>query len=126
MKTSLDDHHELELEGHRYDGDCLVAEVWELVVGKGGRVARSGTYYHVSFPRPVAHAVTEEFPAAAAGLVQGDDEGFLRVIKNTALTSALGLNGEPFGDVRSYALITAHDILVAYCRGEPKIEKHNV
>lgn len=126
MKTCLDDHHELELDGHRYDGDRLVAEVWELVVGERRTVVRGGTYYHVTFHRPVAHAVTEEFPAAVAGLVQGRDEGFLRIIENPALTSALGLNGDPFGEVRSYALITAHEVLVVYCCEEPTIEKHNV
>jgi hypothetical protein len=34
--------------------------------------------------------------------VQGHDEGFLRIIENSALTSALGLNSEPFGEVRAY------------------------
>ncbi|HZW13105.1 MAG TPA: hypothetical protein VFF81_07945 [Noviherbaspirillum sp.] len=123
MQTDLDKYHELELEGYHYDGDSLVATVWELVVGEGHRVIRGSAHYRVTFPMPVAHIVIEELPVAVAGLVHGNDTGFLRVIENTALTSALGLNGEPFEALRSYALISAHEVLVVYCYDEPKVER---
>lgn len=124
MKTILDSVHELELDGYAYDGRDLVAEVVELVVGYGGRVSQGPRRYSVRFTKPLAHAVTEEFPAADAQLVQGQEEGFLRCIDAPALRAALGLDLEQFEEFRAYALLTAHEVLVAYCSDEPAVEEN--
>lgn len=126
MKTVLDVHQELQREGHRYDGNSLVAEVSDLVVGSGGKVSSGNSRYLVKFSRPIAHAVTEEFPAAVSNLVRGNDNGFLRIIENKDLTAAMGLDVESFRDVRVYALVTAHEVLVVYCCDEPEIETNSV
>lgn len=122
MRTVLDSLHELEFDGCRYDGNELVADITELVVGLGGRIIQGSRRYTVRFPRPLAHAVTEEFPAAVAQLIQGGDTGFLRRIESTPLRAALGLDLEQFGDQHAYALITAHEVVVAYCLEEPVVQ----
>ena len=126
MKTILDLRHEIELEAYRYDGRTLVAEVVELLVGSGHRVVQGSSQYLVTFQSPIAHALTEEFPAAVAELVRGSDKGFLRRIENPQLRAALGVNEEQFEGFVAYALITAHEILVVYCAEEPTIAKRVV
>lgn len=121
MRTALDSRHELELHTLTYDGRTLVADVVELIVGKGGLVTPGPVSYSITFPKPVAHAVTEEFPAVYSNWVQGEETGFLRRIENTSLRSAMGLDIEQFERQIGYALITAHEILVVYCEGEPSV-----
>jgi hypothetical protein len=123
MQTSLDALHELELDRYVYNGRDLVAEVVELIVGNGGRVAQGHRRYMVRFDKPLAHAVTEELPAAAAQLVQGDETGFLRRVDASALRAALGVDLEQFEEFHAYALLTAHEVLVVYCLSEPTVEK---
>jgi hypothetical protein len=123
MNTSLDTRHELQLDGLRYDGEKLVAEVSGLKVSERREVTPDGNFYRVTFLWPVAHLVTEELPAVIAGIVQGDDEGFLRVIKNEPLSATLGVGQEPFEKHTLYALITAHEILVACCMEVPIVEE---
>ena len=124
MQTALDSLHDLELDRCVYDGGDLVAEVIELIVGNGGRVAQGHRRYKVRFAKPLAHAVTEEFPAAAAQLVQGDDIGFLRRVDASALRTALGVDLEQFEEFQAYSLLTAHEVLVVYCSNEPTVEKN--
>ncbi|MGN6828295.1 hypothetical protein [Paucibacter sp. M5-1] len=123
MHTDLDSLHELELDRCVYDGRTLVAEVNELIVGYGGRVVRGPRRYGIRFARPVAHAVTEELPAAVAALLQAGDGGFLRNVEASALRVALGLDLEQFEGLLAFALVTAHEVLVAYCTDEPIIEE---
>jgi hypothetical protein len=125
MKTCLDLNYELQLEGYSYDGNNLVAEVSDLYVGPRHHVIRGKKRYRVTFSKPIAHAVTEEFPAVVAELVNGSDEGFLRRIESGQLTAALGLDLDQFENQKPYAMITAHEILVAYCLEEPTVEEHN-
>lgn len=124
MRTDLDTRHELELKGLRYDGRALHAEVVELVVGYGGRVQAGNAHYLVTFPHPLAHALTEEFPAVVAQWVQGADSGFLRRIDNPLLQASMGLNLEQFHDVAAYALMTAHETLVVYCTDMPVVSEY--
>ncbi|HSC81828.1 MAG TPA: hypothetical protein VLC08_15825 [Chitinolyticbacter sp.] len=63
MLTALDSRHELELNSLKYDGRHLIAEVGELIIGYGGRMSAGTTSYVINFPNPVAHPLTEEFPA---------------------------------------------------------------
>nr|WP_315428599.1 hypothetical protein [uncultured Albidiferax sp.] len=121
MHSILDSRHELELVGLKYDGRNLSAEVIELIVVDGGHVAHGACRYLVNFPKPIAHALTEEFPAMVAELIRGKDTGFLRRIESDSLRSALGLNLEQFSEQFAYALITAHEILVVYCAEEPLV-----
>lgn len=121
MRTVLDSLHDLELDRCVYDGQDLLAEVTELVVGYGGRVVQGERRYVVRFARPIAHAITEEFPAAVSQLIQGEDVGFLRRVDALALRAALGLDIEQFESVRAFALATAHEILVAYCEVDPTV-----
>jgi hypothetical protein len=123
MHTILDLSHELELDRCVYDGRDLLAEVNELVVEPGGRVVRGPRRYVVRFAKPVAHAITEEFPAAWAHLLQGEDGGFLRSIDAPALRPALGIDLGQFDSFHAYALVTAHEILVAYCAVEPVVQE---
>lgn len=121
MQTTLDSRHELELLALTYNGHDLVAEVCELVVGQGGRVSQGPQNFAVTFPKPAAHALTEEFPAIVADWLQGNDRGFLRRIDSTALRAALGLDLEQFEDQTPYALLTAHEVLAVFCGNEPSI-----
>ena len=121
MHSVLDSRHELELHGLKYDGHSLVAEVVELVAGYGGRVAPGVCHYLVTFRKPLAHALTGEFPAVVAQWVQGQDTGLLRRIESPSLRAALGLGLEQFNDAVAYALITAHEILAVYCDEEPSV-----
>ncbi|MEC5399912.1 hypothetical protein [Uliginosibacterium sp. H1] len=121
MHTVLDSLHELELVSTTYDGVSLTALVVELVVDGGGRVSQGSRRYVVSFPAPIAYALTEEFPASCADWIRGEDDGFLRKIDNPSLRASLGLDLEQFQGSKGYALITAHEVLVAYCGGEPVI-----
>ena len=125
MKTSLDNYHDFQLESIVYDGNNLIAEVCDLVVGGGGRVLPGNYRYTVTFHRPISHAVTEEFPAVLADWVRGEDLGFVRRIENPDLVSAMGLNEEQFNTFQAFALVTAHEILVVFCETEPEvIQKH--
>lgn len=121
MDTQLDICHELQLEGYCYDGKNLVAHVSELVVGPGRNVVQGDRRYLVTFQRPVSHAVTEEFPAVLATWIRGTDSGFLRRLDNESLAVAMGLNESQFSEFRAFALITAHEILVAFCAYEPEV-----
>ena len=123
MDTDLDLLHDLELDRCVYDGQNLEAEVSELVVGYGGCVVRGPRRYSVRFARPVAHTITEELPAAFAALFQGGDRGFLRDVEAPALRVALGLDLKQLEGLRSFALVTAHEVLVAYCSDEPVVEE---
>ncbi len=122
METSLDTLHELQLNGYHYDGNKLVAEVSELVVGSQQRLLPGSRRYSVTFHRPAAHAMTEQFPAALATWIRGSDEGFLRRIDNNELTVAMGLDTEPFQNLSAFALISAHEILVVFCAHAPEIQ----
>jgi len=121
MDTQLDICHALQLEGYCYDGNSLVAEVSELVVGPRRNVVQGDRRYLVTFRRPVSHAVTEEFPAALATWIRGTENGFLRRLDNESLVVAMGLNESQFSEFRAFALITAHEILVAFCAHEPEV-----
>ncbi|MCL2076476.1 MAG: hypothetical protein FWH15_08610 [Betaproteobacteria bacterium] len=122
MHTALDSMHDLELDRYVYDGHNLLAEVNELVVGYRHRIVQGSRRYIVRFAKPAAHAVIEEFPAAVAQLLQGEDIGFLRRVDKTALRTTLGLDLEQFENLNAYALITAHEVLIAYCAEEPTIQ----
>ena len=121
MQTILDSRHELELNGLKYDGDSLVAEVVELVVGYRRRVVPGTRHYLVTFPRPVAHALTCELSAVVANWIQGNDTGFLRRIEDASLRAALGVDLHQSKDEIAYVLITAHEVLVVYCSEEPHV-----
>lgn len=123
MQTPLDTCHDLELISLRYDGGELVAEVCELALSDGRRLSKGSAAFVVRFARPVAHALTEEFPAALANWIQGSDSGFLCRVTNPSLCEALGLNIEPFEAHAAYTLITAHEVLTVFCRNEPTIEE---
>jgi hypothetical protein len=124
MRTVLDSLHDLELDRCVYDGHDLLAEVNELVAGYGGRVAQGSRRYVVRFAKPVAHAITEELPAVVAELLQGEDVGFLRRIDSSRLRMALGLDLEQFENIHAFALVTAHEVLIAYCVEEPTIQEN--
>jgi hypothetical protein len=124
MHSALDSLFEIELDRCVYDGHSLVAEVNELVVDSGRRIVQGKRRLNVLFPRPIAHAITEEFPASYAQLLEGNDIGFLRCIDASSLRIALGLDLEQFQSNHAYALVTAHEVLVAYCREEPIIQEY--
>jgi hypothetical protein len=121
MQTTLDSRHELELLTLTYNGRELSAEVSELIVGQGGRVSRGPKSYVVTFLNPVAHAITEEFPAIVGNWLQGTDIGFLRRVESTALRTAMGLALEQFASQYAFALVTAHEVLAVFCEEEPSI-----
>lgn len=121
MFTALDSCQELELKGIAYDGCELRAEVRELVVVDGRRMSQGKASFLVIFPSPVAHALTEEFPASYCQWIQSEETGALRRIENTTLRTAMGLDLEQFQNQTAYAPITAHEVLVVYCNGEPMV-----
>ena len=125
MQTALDTRHELERISLKYNGQELVAEVCELIVGPGGLVSRDHQSYAVSFIRPQAHALTEEFPAIYGNWLDDADSGFLRRVKNSGLRAAMGLNLEQFENQNAYLLITAHEILAVFCENDPIVESLN-
>jgi hypothetical protein len=75
MKTILDNHKEFELEGFRYEGNALVAELVELIKGERNNIIKGSARNEVAFPRPTAHVLTEEFPARIAGIIGGLETG---------------------------------------------------
>lgn len=124
MQTPLDTLHDLELISLRYDGDALVAEVGGMEErSAAGGLSQRSVAFAVRFARPVAHALTEEFPASWAKWIQGDPSGFLRRVTNPTLRAALGLDLEPFEQHTAYALITRDEMLTVFCRAEPAIEE---
>ena len=125
MQTALDSRHELELISLRYNGHELVAEVCELIVGPGGRVSQGLHSYTVSFIRPRAHALTEEFPAICGNWLDDADSGFLRRVENSGLRTAMGLDLEQFENQNAYLLITAHEILAVFSENDPIVEALN-
>ena len=125
VQTILDRHHDIELDGYSYNGTKLVALVSELVVGPGGKVVPGSARYQVTFKSPVAHALTEEFPAVLGDWVRGPDSGFLRQIENQSLAAAVGLNDEQFDYLCAFALVSAHEVLVVFCEQEPQAELLN-
>lgn len=127
VQTILDTHRELELECVSANGDGLTARVVDLVLeehvsGRGGRVRAGMQRYRVRFGPVAAHAVVGEFHAVLGDLVAGEDAGFLRRVECPDLQRALGLLPGTAWDVVPYALVTAHEVLIAFCYDVPCVE----